>query len=127
MRASWKLSGLLWLLIAMGCDPTTTTPTTSTPIVPSTSKPADSAVNSKTTLDPDQQKRDADMTAEIRKRMREEEKVSVEARDIKIVAVNGQVTLSGTVATAEEKELIERIAGDVAGKDHVASQLEVKS
>lgn len=51
--------------------------------------------------------------------------VSTDARNIKIVTVDGKVTLSGPVDTAEEKRLIGEAAAKVVSADKVDNQLEV--
>jgi hypothetical protein len=49
------------------------------------------------------------------------------ARNIKIITVNGKVTLRGPVNTQAEKMGIESLAKSVAGADSVDNQLEVKT
>jgi osmotically-inducible protein OsmY len=45
---------------------------------------------------------------------------------VKIITLDGQVTLRGPVNTAEEKRLIGEIADRIAHSENVANQLEVK-
>ncbi|MDB5386985.1 MAG: transport-associated protein [Planctomycetaceae bacterium] len=75
----------------------------------------------------DQNENDADIktTADIRKRVVGEKDFSVSARNVKIITADGKVTLRGPVKTQKERDTIEQIARDVAGKDKVDSQLEV--
>lgn len=145
MKALWP--GLLCLLL-VGCDDSRRTPppavnndgksnttTTVTP-APSSTTPAtadrtNTAVNTrdrnsaeKTPIDQNENQKDIDITAGIRKKV-VAEKMSVEAHNVKIITQDGKVTLRGPVATDEEKQRIEEIARDVAGADMVDSMLEV--
>jgi hyperosmotically inducible protein len=52
---------------------------------------------------------------------------SVTAKNIKIITVNGKVTLRGPVKTDAEKTGIVTIAKSVAGEGNVEDQLEVKA
>ncbi len=80
----------------------------------------------KTPLDQNENKRDIDLTATIRKRV-VGTKMSVNAHNVKIMTQDGKVTLRGPVKSSDEKKQIEDIARDVAGKDNVDSQLEVET
>jgi osmotically-inducible protein OsmY len=51
--------------------------------------------------------------------------MSINARNIKIVTSQGKVTLRGPVASAAEKDAIDKMARDVAGSDNVDNQLEI--
>ena len=46
--------------------------------------------------------------------------------NVKVISQNGVVTLKGPVRSDEEKAAVEAKAAEVAGKDKVTSQLEVK-
>jgi osmotically-inducible protein OsmY len=52
--------------------------------------------------------------------------MSVNAKNVKIITVDGRVTLRGPVKTAEEKRLIGEIADRIARSENVDNQLEVK-
>lgn len=98
-----------------------------------TMKPDNTAVNErdradsfKTPIDQGESQSDIDKTANIRKRIMEE-KMSVNAQNVKIITTDGSVSLRGPVASAEEKERIHEIAVDVAGKDRVDDQLEIQA
>ena len=52
--------------------------------------------------------------------------MSVNAKNVKIITKDGQVTLRGPVNTAEEKRLIGEIADRIARSGNVDNQLEVK-
>lgn len=76
----------------------------------------------------DQQKEnvaDRDLTQRIRRALTRDKTLSSYARNVKIVTQGGQVTLKGPVRTEEEKQTVERAAAEVAGTDHVTSQLSI--
>jgi hyperosmotically inducible protein len=52
---------------------------------------------------------------------------SMLARNIKIITLNGKVTLRGPVNTDEEKSSIETIAKAVAGDENVDDEIQVKT
>ena len=68
---------------------------------------------------------DTDVTRRIRKEVMSRE-MSVAAHNVKIITINGRVTLRGPVNTAEEKTTIEQIADGIAQAGNVDNQLEVK-
>lgn len=77
----------------------------------------------------DQQKEnrsDKEITRDIRRSIMNDKSLSTYAHNVKIVSQNGMVTLKGPVRSEEEKSAIEAKATEVAGKDNVTSQLEVK-
>ena len=77
----------------------------------------------------DQQKEnrpDRDISREIRRSIMQDKSLSTYAHNVKIISQNGMVTLKGPVRSKEEKSAIEAKAAEVAGKDKVTSQLEVK-
>lgn len=80
--------------------------------------------STKTPLDQHENEADIKITADIRSRVIAAN-VSVDAQNVKIITQDGKVTLRGPVHTALEKEKIELIATEVAGKDNVVSQLEL--
>jgi len=51
--------------------------------------------------------------------------LSTDAKNIKVVTVNGVVTLQGPVNTPKEKSTIEAKAQSIAGANSVHNQLEV--
>jgi hyperosmotically inducible protein len=68
---------------------------------------------------------DLQMTAEIRRRIVDLSEISTSARNIKIITRDGRVTLRGPVASEQEREMVERIARDVAGAEQVATEITV--
>jgi hyperosmotically inducible periplasmic protein len=79
----------------------------------------------KTPTDQSENKKDLEITAAIRKRLTDTE-ASINAQNVKIVTQDGKVTLRGPVKNDNEKQMIERIARDVAGEGNVENQLEVE-
>jgi len=69
---------------------------------------------------------DRDTTALIRKGILTGKGMSMNARNVKIITVDGRVTLRGPVKTAEEKRRIGEIADGIAQSENVDNQLEVK-
>jgi hyperosmotically inducible periplasmic protein len=119
-----------------GCEPIDTSPP-----VPSTAAPAtndvppakdntavnerDSAGSTKTPIDQDENQADVNRTAEIRKRIVALEGVSINAQNVKVVTSKGKVTLRGPVENQAEKDMIDRIAREVAGDTNVQNLLEL--
>lgn len=124
-----KYSPLLFAIAVTmsGCDnsKSSTAPATATPQRDNSSvNQRDRSGTSVTPLDQNENKKDIGITADIRKQV-VDSKLSVNARNVKIVTQDGKVTLRGPVATAEEKSTIEAIARKVAGDDNVDNQLDV--
>lgn len=71
-------------------------------------------------------KSDVELTREIRRAVVKDSSLSTLAHNVKIVSVNGSVTLRGPVKTVEEKTVIASKAQAIAGADRVVNQLEVK-
>lgn len=72
---------------------------------------------------------DADMetTREIRKQIMADESLSVNAHNVKVITLNGKVTLRGTVNNPDEKRKIADIAAKVATPGNVDDQLQVEN
>jgi osmotically-inducible protein OsmY len=68
---------------------------------------------------------DIELSAEIRQRILRNKELSVDARNVKVITRDGNVTLRGPVASSAERDLVQRIARDVAGPDHVSDLLEI--
>jgi hyperosmotically inducible protein len=78
-----------------------------------------------TPIDQNENKKDIEITANIRKRV-VDTKMSVNAQNVKIITQDGKVTLRGPVKSADEKAQIEKLAQEVAGPANVDNQLEVQ-
>lgn len=68
---------------------------------------------------------DLELTARIRSRVNDIEDFSTYAKNVKIMSLNGHVTLRGPVASDHERDVIANIAQEIAGQNRVHNQLEV--
>ena len=83
--------------------------------------------NAQPTADQQKENRpDQDITRDIRRSIVRDKSLSTYAHNVKIISQNGMVTLKGPVRSEDEKSAIEAKAAEIAGKDRVTSQLEVK-
>jgi len=82
--------------------------------------------NTLTPGDQSESKADRTLTQQIRKALVADKSLSTTAKNVKIITVNGLVTLRGPVNSPQEKEKIEAKAQQMAGVNKVDSQLEVK-
>ena len=82
--------------------------------------------NKEVTAD-DQKENAADrgLVQRIRKSLMAEKDLSTYAHNVKIVAINGQVTLNGVVRSDKEKKKVASLAEEVAGKQNVVNDLKV--
>ena len=71
-------------------------------------------------------KSDVELTREIRRSVVKDDALSMMAHNVKIISVNGSVTLRGPVKTEQEKTVIASKAQAIAGAGNVDNQLEVK-
>jgi hyperosmotically inducible protein len=69
---------------------------------------------------------DRELMAKIRKAVVDDKSLSTYAHNVKIVAKDGKVTLTGPVRSAEEKATVERIATETAGAGNVDSKITIK-
>lgn len=136
-----KRFGLLFALAAAGliagCEDRPATPSNGAP-PPNTSsapaKPDNTARNerdqdgtTKTPLDQSNDARDIEITAAVRRAIVDDDTMSTNAENIKIITNQGAVTLRGVVNSQAEKDAIEAKAKAVAGVVSVDNQLEVKT
>jgi osmotically-inducible protein OsmY len=70
--------------------------------------------------------RDIEITRRIRETVVDDSSLSFTARNVKIITVDGRVTLRGPVASQNERTSIEKKALAVAGEGRVVNELEVK-
>jgi hyperosmotically inducible protein len=70
---------------------------------------------------------DIDLAKRIRQSVMSDNSLSTYGHNVKIVAVNGTVTLNGVVRNAAEKEQISKKATSIAGAGHVIDALKVAS
>ncbi|GAC1634813.1 MAG: hypothetical protein NVS9B10_30980 [Nevskia sp.] len=81
------------------------------------------------TLKPEDQsesKQDLSLAASVRRSIVRHKGLSISGQNVKIVAQDNKVTLRGPVKNAAEKNTIEKLARQAAGKATVESQLEVE-
>jgi hyperosmotically inducible periplasmic protein len=100
---------------------------------PPGTQPDDTKVNERdrdnaalTPMDQKNNETDLKVTQQIRQAVMADDSLSFTAKNVKIIAQNGKVTLRGPVKTAEERNAIEAAARKVAGVTHVDNQIEVK-
>jgi hyperosmotically inducible periplasmic protein len=72
-------------------------------------------------------KDDLALTQKIRQAVMKDGSLSMNAKNAKIIAQDGKITLKGPVDSQHEKDTIAAKAGEIAGKDKVDNQLEVKA
>jgi len=78
-----------------------------------------------TPLDQGNSQADIDTTAQIRKEIIATDGMSLNAQNVKIITMNGHVTLRGSVNSEDEKHQIGDIADRIAQSSNVDNQLEV--
>ena len=69
---------------------------------------------------------DRDLTAQIRKSIIADKTLSTYAHNVKIITVNGMVTLKGPVRSDAEKQTVAELATKAAGADKVTNNITVK-
>jgi hyperosmotically inducible periplasmic protein len=72
-------------------------------------------------------KDDLALTQKIRQAVVKDGSLSMNAKNVKIIARDGRITLQGPVDSQQEKDAIATKAREIAGKDKVEDQLEVKA
>lgn len=68
---------------------------------------------------------DRALVQRIRKSLMADKDLSMYAHNVKVISVNGQVTLNGVVRSDDEKSKVAGLAEEVAGKQHVVDDLKV--
>jgi hyperosmotically inducible protein len=81
----------------------------------------------RTPIDQGNTESDLSLTKQIRKSVMDTKDLSMNARNIKIISNNGQVTLRGPVMSADEKRIIGELAKQAAKDGKVDNQLDVVS
>jgi hyperosmotically inducible protein len=72
-------------------------------------------------------KDDLALTQKIRQEVITDGSLSMNAKNIKIIVRDGEVMLRGPVDSQQEKNTIANKASEIAGKDKVDNQLEIKA
>jgi hyperosmotically inducible protein len=98
-----------------------------TPVAPDNTKSNKvEATNTTATADGQSNKAaDLDLTKRIRQSVMADKALSTNAHNVKIVTVNGNVTLNGVVRSEDEKSSIEKKAADIAGQSKVTNDLKI--
>jgi hypothetical protein len=120
MGLSWALAGLLMI-------PAIASAQASQPPAPDNTKvnERDRRPSQATADQQKNDKTDLELTQRIRKALTADKELSTYARNVKVITRDGAVTLKGPVRSAEEKKSVEAKAAEVAGAEHVTSQLTV--
>jgi hyperosmotically inducible protein len=95
----------------------------------SSQAPDNSSQNKSTAQTADNQanaKGDRQTTAKIRKAIVSDKDLSTYAHNVKIITVNGEVTLKGPVQTDDEKQKVVSLASNVVSADKIVNELTVK-
>ena len=85
----------------------------------------DSGHETLTPMDQSSKPSDIKMTQEIRRAIVKDDQLSTDAKNIKIITIDGAVTLRGPVKTEQEKADIAAKAAQLAGDSNVHNELEV--
>jgi hyperosmotically inducible periplasmic protein len=72
-------------------------------------------------------KDDLALTQKVRQAVMKDGSLSMNAKNVKIIAQDGKITLKGPVDSQQEKDTIGTEAGGIGGKEKVDNQLEVKA
>jgi len=76
-------------------------------------------------MDLPQNEADRDVTQKVRQKLLEDDSLSTNAKNIKIVTMDGVVTLRGKVSNKDEKNAIEKNTKGVNGVKDVDNQLDI--
>jgi len=93
-------------------------------------QPDNTGVNKQNGATADQQKNnpeDRELAQKIRKAITNDNSISTDGHNVKVIVRNGMVTLKGPVRSEEEKKNIESKAADLAGAGKVTNKLTVKA
>jgi hyperosmotically inducible periplasmic protein len=78
-----------------------------------------------TPMDQSNKPEDVDLTRRVRQAVESDGKLSTDAKNVKIITVDGVVWLRGPVKSAQEKAEIARAAHNIAGARNVRDELEI--
>ena len=91
-----------------------------------TTNQRDRSGKTKTSGDQSNSSADLKTTQAIRRALMKDGELSTSAKNIKVITVNGHVTLRGPVKTAQEKAKIDQLAKSAAGGAQIDNQVDVK-
>jgi sporulation protein YlmC with PRC-barrel domain len=80
-----------------------------------------------TAFDQGNSREDRELTASIRRAIREHDDLSARARNVTVISRDGRVLLRGEVDSSREKSAVESIAHEKAGRRNVTSDLTVRN
>lgn len=85
--------------------------------------------NDQSTLPTDQSNAssDVDLVANVRQAILGDGNLSMKARNVKVIANGGVVTLRGPVASAQEKARVEQLASGVRGVQRIDNRLDIET
>lgn len=86
----------------------------------------DREFNTLTSGDQSESEMDRTITQNIRKALMADGNLSINAKNVKVITINGLVTLRGPIDNPQERDQIEKISRAVNGVKRVDNQLEVK-
>ena len=122
---------LLLVYSSQGQQPTATprdpAPSDSTEADNTKRNAAEESKNTDTAEKQSNSKDDLALTQKVRQAVMKDGSLSMNAKNVKIIAQDGKITLKGPVDSQQEKDTICTEAGEIAGKDKVDNQLEVKA
>ncbi len=70
-------------------------------------------------------RKDAELTRQIRKEIMKDKSLSIYAQNVKIISMNGLVTLKGPIRTEDEQRRILQKAKSFAGAANVVDQMDI--
>lgn len=107
-------------LAALGCEPSGSKPADNTKI-----NERDKDPGALTPGDQGESELDRTITQQIRQGVMKDDGLSITAKNVKIITVEGVVTLRGPVISAEERAAIERVVQGINGVKRIDNQLEI--
>jgi osmotically-inducible protein OsmY len=129
MLALLTAAGILFVQNSSAADSSSSSPASSdvSAVAPNnTGKNArDRAPDAVTPFTQSNNRADVDMTRQIRRALMRDKSLSTTAKNVKIITVDGTVTLRGPVKSPHEKAAIADKALEIAGRGHVNDQLEI--
>ena len=118
-----RLLSLGFLALSMSAALADTAPA---PAMVDPTNSANNRIADVTAADQSNAPRDLRITAAIRRRLVQDARLSVDAKNVKVITCDGKVFLRGPVDSAREKKIVWRHAARVAGRVRVDNQLTVK-
>src|SRR5262245_28432714 len=115
------------LIVDVACSPERRAPKSTAAIEPDKSRRNFRDRNEKTKTAENQSENEADrrISQNIRAVLRADDSLSTNAKNVKIITIQGMVTLRGPVKNEKEKNAIEAKAKSVTGVKSVDNQLEI--